>query len=520
MVLSMQCVGYVRVSTEEQVHGTSLDMQQKACLDFAKSSGWELPKENIFRDEGQSAKATNRPQLLAMLEFCRKNKGKIDKCIVWKLDRFARNSDDHVLIRTALKKNGVSLVSVTEPIDQSPTGKLMETMLSGFAEFDNDIRTFRTTEGMKKRLEQGGWPHDAPIGYVKSKTSQGITSISPDPDTAPIVKEFLETFATGQYTVKQAKDLAFEMGLKGKKGNKRTWQTTENMLKNPIYAGYIQSKYTDYKRLAGLHQALIAPDIFEKNQRILSGKNRIQFKNDDSEYPLRRDFLKCGYCEKFVTGSAPRGNGGRYPRYGCMYCKSSKIGGKKVSKSSEEVHKEFRYILSRIRYNEGRLKLFKQIVLTRWCDEYDDALKSAHEINQDIDKLKAERSRTVRKFTADQITYQEKESVVKDIDTEIENLENKKLEADIYAEQKEKIVENAILFMEDPSEFWNRAPLQIQKRVQSFIFPECLSYDFEKGFGTVKVNESYLLINKIAGEPAINSIVVAGAGLEPATLWL
>ena len=41
-----------------------------------------VPKENIFRDEGASAKAMNRPQLLAMLEFCRKNKGKISKCIV------------------------------------------------------------------------------------------------------------------------------------------------------------------------------------------------------------------------------------------------------------------------------------------------------------------------------------------------------------------------------------------------------------------------------------------------------
>jgi DNA invertase Pin-like site-specific DNA recombinase len=190
----MESVAYIRVSTDEQVQGTSLDMQQKACLDFAKSNGLKVPKENIFRDEGESAKAMNRPQLLAMLEFCRKNKGKISKCIVWKIDRFARNSDDHVMIRSILRKNGVSLVSVTEAIDDSPTGKLMETVLSGFAQFDNEVRTFRTTEGMKKRLEQGGWPHDAPIGYVKSRTSQGITSIAPDLEMAPKLKILLESF--------------------------------------------------------------------------------------------------------------------------------------------------------------------------------------------------------------------------------------------------------------------------------------------------------------------------------------
>src|SRR5690606_17017266 len=125
------------------------------------------------------------------------------------------------------------------------------TMLSGFAQFDNEVRTFRTTEGMKKRLEQGGWPHDAPIGYLKSRTAQGVTSITPDPDMAPKLKIFLETFSTGGYTVRQATDLGYELGIRTKRGEKRTWQTVENTLKNPIYAGLIQSKYTNGKRFPG-----------------------------------------------------------------------------------------------------------------------------------------------------------------------------------------------------------------------------------------------------------------------------
>lgn len=444
MVLSMESVAYIRVSTDEQVQGTSLNMQEKACLDFARSNGLNLAAENVFRDEGESAKAMNRPQLLAMLEFCRKNKGKIDKCIVWKIDRFARNSDDHVMIRSILRKNGVSLMSVTEAIDDSPTGKLMETVLSGFAQFDNEVRTFRTTEGMKKRLEQGGWPHDAPIGYVKSRTSQGVTSVAPDPEMAPKLKMFLESFSTGQYTVRQATDLAFDLGIRSKKGKKRTWQTVDNTLRNPIYAGYIQSKYTNGVRYTGLHQALISDEIFEKNQRILSGNNRINIRSDESDYPLRRDFLRCGYCDKYVTASAPRGNGGRYPRYSCTSCRATKLG-KPVSKSSEEIHKEFRELLSCIRYKEGRLKLFKEIVLSRWCDEYDDALKSVHEINKETDELNKERATTIRKFTKDQISYKDKESAIKAIDTDIANLRDKKVEADIYASQKEKIVDNALL---------------------------------------------------------------------------
>lgn len=515
----MESVAYIRVSTEEQVHGTSLSMQERACLDFARANGYKLKKENIFRDEGESAKATNRPQLLAMMEFCRLNKGRIDKCIVWKLDRFARNSDDHVMLRMLLRKCGVTLVSVTEPIDDSPTGKLMETVLSGFAQFDNEIRTHRTTSGMKKRLEQGGWPHDAPIGYVKARSANGVTTIAPDPKMAPILKVFLESFSTEQYTVKAAAQLAYEMGIRNKKGERRTWQTVKNTLQNPIYAGYIESKYTEGKRYTGLHQALISAEIFEKNQRIIAGNGKLQTRSDESDYPLRRNFLKCAYCNKFVTASAPRGNGGRYPRYSCLTCRSSVLG-KPVSKSSDEIHKEFKEILSHIRFKDGRTKLFKQVVLQRWCDDYEDALKTTHELNQEIEKLRTERAVTIRKFTRDELSYLDKEDAIKSIDDEIGVLEGKKIEADIHADQREKIIDNALLFLSNPSEFWNRAPIRIQKLVQRTIFPQGLTYDFEKGFGTIVLSQSYLLINKIAPKGDLDNFVVAPTGLEPVIILL
>lgn len=513
MVLNMESVAYIRVSTDEQVRGTSLSMQEKQCLEFAKANGWKLRVENVFRDEGESAKAMNRPQLLAMLDFCRKNKGKFDRCIVWKLDRFARNSDDHVMIRAMLRKHGVTLVSVTEPIDASPAGKLMETVLSGFAQFDNEVRTHRTTEGMKKRLEQGGWPHDAPIGYVKARSAQGVTTIAPDPKMAPILKNFLESFSTGQYSIKAAAQIAYDMGIRSKKGEKRTWQTVKNTLQNPIYAGYVESKYTNGKRYTGLHRALISSETYEKNLRIINGNGKVQTRSDESNYPLRRDFLKCAYCNKFVTASAPRGNGGRYPRYSCLTCRSSVIG-KPVSKSSDEIHKEFKDILSHIRFKDGRTKLFKQIVLQRWCDEYEDALKTTHELNQEIEQLKTERATAIRKFTRDEISFADKEEVLKSIDSEVGLLEGKKIEADIHADQREKIIDNALLFLKDPSEFWNRAPIRIQKQVQRTIFPQGLAYDFEKGFGTIILSDSYLLINKIAPKGDLDNFVVAPTRLE------
>src|SRR5690349_4670705 len=108
----MKAIAYIRVSTDEQVQGTSLDSQAKACLDYASRQGIELSPENIFREEGESAKLINRTQLARMLDYCMEHKGEITHCIVWKVDRLARKMEYHIVIKSQLAKYGVRLVSV------------------------------------------------------------------------------------------------------------------------------------------------------------------------------------------------------------------------------------------------------------------------------------------------------------------------------------------------------------------------------------------------------------------------
>ena len=257
----MKAVAYVRVSTEEQVHGTSLDSQAKACLEYAQQNNIALPKSNIFREEGVSAKMIDRPQLVSLLAYCTKHKGEITHCIIWKVDRLARKSEYHHVIKAALAKQGVKLVSVTEPIGDDPMGNLMDGVLASFAQFDNDIRTLRTTGGMRARTAEGGWPHDAPFGYKKARTATGKTTIAAN-EQAPIAKQFLEEFSTGAYTVKDAVDLAFGFGIKTKAGKKRSWQSVKNILTSPLYMGYIRSKYTDGATIKGLHDGMIEEKLF------------------------------------------------------------------------------------------------------------------------------------------------------------------------------------------------------------------------------------------------------------------
>ena len=135
---------YCRVSTKEQVGNYSLETQEDACRKYCLQNGIEVNK--VFIEEGESAKTARRTVFQQLLEYCRKNRKRITHVIVYAVNRFARSQEDHLAVRAMLKKHGITLRSVTEPIDDSPTGTLMEGVLMSFSQFDNDIRSMRTVE--------------------------------------------------------------------------------------------------------------------------------------------------------------------------------------------------------------------------------------------------------------------------------------------------------------------------------------------------------------------------------------
>jgi DNA invertase Pin-like site-specific DNA recombinase len=130
-------VAYLRVSTKEQAgrgsheEGFSIPAQRDAIRKAAAEAGAVIVEE--FIDAGETATNSRRPELQRMLAYIKANH--VDLCIVHKLDRLARNRADDVAIHLALKQAGVTLVSVTENINETPTGMLLHGIMSTIAEF-------------------------------------------------------------------------------------------------------------------------------------------------------------------------------------------------------------------------------------------------------------------------------------------------------------------------------------------------------------------------------------------------
>jgi len=514
-----QIVAYIRVSTDEQVSGTSLDSQDKACRDYAAANNLNLPAKNIFREEGESAKIMNRPELARMLEFCSKNRDQVTHCVVWKVDRLARRAEYHHIIKANLAKLGISLVSVTEPIGDDPMGTLFENVLASFAQFDNEIRTARTVGGMKARTEQGGWCHHAPFGLNKIRLASGFSTVEPNDDSLK-VRTLFEEFSEGTMTIKQATFRAYQLGIKTRHGNAYGWQSVKNMLMNPLYAGFVCTKYTDYTYVKGVHEPIISLFLHYKVKSLVDRQFRKLNRNNSDQYPLRGGFLNCFYCGGSITGNAPKGRSGKhYPRYSCIKCRVSEAVPA-TSKNRDDIHDEFVELLKSVRPKESTARLFKELVLRNWNSEFKHALNYKKTLDNELSALKDKKSKIVDLFIDDRLSEKEKDAKLDEIESKITRVELNNASSEQDVSNKEQVLDAAIMLMTHPDDFWNVGSLEVKKRLQELVFPEGITYDFSTGVRTAKLSNSYLLMKNIALLGDKNHNLVAGPGLEPGTSWL
>ena len=124
----MKVALYARVSSDQQAEkNNSIPSQLRLLHEYADKHNMTVYKEYI--DEGESALSVNRPAFLEMISETKKKFPPFQAILVWKLSRFARNRQDSILYKSLLKKRGLDVISISEPIDDTPQGQLMEGMI-------------------------------------------------------------------------------------------------------------------------------------------------------------------------------------------------------------------------------------------------------------------------------------------------------------------------------------------------------------------------------------------------------
>lgn len=511
--MSKKSVIYFRVSTSDQAErGFSLENQKEVCTKYANGNNFNIVR--YFSDAGESAKTTDRPGLQEMLKFCANRKNGIDCIVVYKIDRLTRNSEDYHQIKSFLKDFNINILSATESIDETSTGKFLANMMASVAQLDNDMRSERVKAGLVNCLESGRFPHKVTIGYLNFTHPDGRKDIILDPERSELIKYILLEFSKGIYMSEELRKKVTKLGLKTKKGKPIQPQLMNKILNNKFYCGVLKYHGKEYR---GNHPTLIDEGVYYKNQQILRkvGKGDSNASTRSGEgFPLRH-LVVCGFCGRPLTAGYSIGKlGGRYPYYRCY----NKACGTNKAIAKEKLEQAFSGFLKDITPKKELLDAFKAVIIDVWQGRYNDINRHYEILSKELAGLQQQKTK-ILELVKKQLIADE------DFKTEFEKIKEqaagKQLELD-QSRLEEFDIDRAVTYVFDfianLPEFWSRANYWQKLKLVGLIFPEKPVYHYLR-FTTPRTSHIFQVNqyeNTLSGAHNLQtSSLVALPGIEP-----
>ena len=354
---------YIRVSTDMQARdGESLAEQEVSTQGYCNFRN--IPVVTVYREEGKSAKNTNRPQFKKMIRDC--ELGKIDTIVVKKIDRLSRSLMDFEKTISFFEEHNINLISIHENFDTSSAmGRAVIRIIVTFAQLEREQTSERTIDVLKYRAEQGLWNGGCPsLGYDNDEKLGLVINVEESKIIIAIFDKYIE-LASYKKVAEYLNNLGYQgkqyTSRRGKKqgGNKFTNTAIARVLKNQIYIGKI--KYRG-ELSPGKHQSIVSEDVFNQVQEIIKKNTVIKscFKRIGVHNFLLEGLVKCGECGSIMS---PKWSLSHSKRYFYYECTTLGHGGKGACsmKSVSAPALEF-LILRRIRMIKRDDTLLKKIL--------------------------------------------------------------------------------------------------------------------------------------------------------------
>ena len=354
---------YLRVSTEEQRERQSIATQREFGERYCQLH--KLAVYRAYADDGVSGTVPleQRSDGGQILRDARQ--GRFDQLLVYKLDRLGRETRLILNAVAELEKLGVRIRSMTEEFDTgTSTGRLMLTMLSGFASHERDVIRERSVAGTNRVAETGAWLGGiVPYGYRKAGERQNshlVVCEEPIPGMAMSEAEMIrEVFRMAAVDGKSCRVIATRLNdlripcayvrddrlaLRGKRKQRTSgvWRAgrVRGLITNKTYMGtheFGKRSVSERPIISRPVPAIVTEDVCNKAQATLRANFLFSARSAKNQY-LLRGLIKCGLCGLTYVGvAANRPNGKREFYYRCngahtpsVYSKTGRCQAKAV----------------------------------------------------------------------------------------------------------------------------------------------------------------------------------------------
>ncbi|RYZ27118.1 MAG: recombinase family protein, partial [Chitinophagaceae bacterium] len=473
---------YIRVSTDEQAEkGYSQKHQDDRLRQHCEHQGIEIV-DSFWED--YSGKTFDRPEFNKLMEHLKKHRSSADLLLFLKWDRFSRNVAESYVMISRLAKMGIEPQAIEQPLDMTiPESKIMLAIYLAAPEVENDRRSLNTIAGMRKAMKEGRHVNMAPRGYRNARDENNNPIIERGKD-APLIEWAFQETAKGVLNVMEIWKMVKAKGLKV--GKSQMW----NLLRNPVYSGRIfVPAYKDEKAVVikASHQPIISLELFEEVQDVLNGRKR-KFPTRQTakdELPLR-GYLQCKQCSSKLTGSASKGNGGKYFYYHCQKGCKERF---KAELANKEILKEFVELSS----NNGVIRILKESLETHLRLSKTDKVQQKEKLGQEIEKARGRITSARRLMLDKEIDATEYKEIKLEYEGEIEKLERKIEELSTLDSDLKEHISFCCDLLQNLPKYFVAADLTAKQQILGSILQEKLVFS-ENQYRTIKYRNVVSLI--------------------------
>lgn len=304
---------YCRVSSEDQKERDTIENQIEILHTFVEMKGtFEIYKEYLDNGVSGTVPFEQRPEGKKLIDDA--SKKLFDSVLVWKIDRFGRDTLSGLTAVEMLRKYDIEIISVTEPFDlNTPTGRFQFITYLNMAELERNNILDRMFLGATRAAKKGKWLGGiVPYGYKINK--DGYLEIE-DTEAEIIRKIFNLYIYEGLSTI----DIAIylnNLGIpsscgtgKGKRTKNITtkWRSgsIQRILSNTTYMGIHEyGKRASRRKETIIREvpAIISKEVFDKAQDVKKYNMLISKRNNNKREYLLRGLIKCEECGKNFYG--------------------------------------------------------------------------------------------------------------------------------------------------------------------------------------------------------------------------
>lgn len=464
--MKRKAILYVRVSTDEQADkGYSLRHQEETANKYCSFQNIEVVATFI---EDHSAKSFERPEFKKLLAQLKARKLSADLLLFTKWDRFSRNAGDAYGMISTLNKLGIEPQAIEQPLDLAiPENKIMLAFYLAAPEVENDRRSLNIIVGIRRARKEGRWVGTAPLGYKNMRDDFNKPILVPS-DDAPIIKIAFEELASGSYDIEEVRKKSNERGLKCSRSN--FW----HLVRNPLYCGKIYIppyKNEEASFSKGIHTPLVSETLFYEVQDVLNGKRRrLTTKNTvKDELPLR-GLLECRKCGGKLSGSASKGNGGRYFYYHCQKGCNERF-------KATEANNLFAEELKAITPSKSTINLLSKLVEKEFAVNGKDNTKALKQFQTDIEKNRTRIDNAQQLMLDGQLDAKDYKQIKERYETEITKLSRKIEQLSSSSGEFKEYCNFGYAFLPNLYQHYVSASTPIKQKIISSVLSENLIFE-------------------------------------------